>query len=51
MAHLDLGEMDRTTAAELAEMYTQRSQTMLLAAGIASFTIVGIAALMIALLF
>jgi hypothetical protein len=51
MAHLDLSKVDGRTAAEVAEMYVQRSHTMLLAAGVASFTIVGVAAIVMALLF
>lgn len=51
MAHLDLTQTsDKATIAD-PEMFVRRSQTMLLAAGIASFTIVGAAAIMMALLF
>ena len=51
MAHLDLAPSDDRPRAVDSEMFVQRSHTMLLAAGIASFTIVGVAALMMAFLF
>ena len=51
MAHLDLSQKDSKPATEFAAMYVQRSHTMLLASGIASFTIVAVAAMMMAFLF
>ena len=51
MAHLDLTKIDSRTAREVQELYAQRSYTMLLAAGIASFTIVAVAAAVMAFLF
>jgi hypothetical protein len=51
MAHLDLTRVDKKPADQVAELYTQRTQTMLIAAGVASFTIVAVAAAMMALLY
>jgi hypothetical protein len=51
MAHLDLAQTSRKIPAEAAGAHVPRGPTMLLAAGIASFTIVGVAAAMMALLF
>lgn len=51
MAHLDLTQVDSRTKAEVKRLYAQRSHTMLLASGIASFTIIAVAAAVMTLLF
>jgi hypothetical protein len=51
LAHLDLSQSSRKIPAEAVGLYVQRRHTMLLASGIASFTIVAVAAAMMTLLF
>jgi hypothetical protein len=51
LAHLDLAHSTTKIPPEAAALYVQRRHTMLLASGIASFTIVAVAAAMMALLF
>lgn len=51
MAHLDLSQTSRKIPAEPAGLQVRRGYTMLLAAGVASFTIVAVAAAMMAILF